>query len=725
MIKKTFYTTLIIFLAAIVYLNYFGVSTKKFNPNIEKKFKENYPGINIKLNDVKIVLHLSKFSINLETENPLILSGKEKIELKEVVIKYDLKSFFTKKFAIKNLLIDSKKNKIKKVIKIARSYKDSPQLLIIDKLIKTGEVETFIKLNFDENGKLLEDKYEIVADISNLSLELLNKQKINNISGIFKYSQNKIEVNNLETEYQSIKLYSKNILINRKNKNYIVKGDLNSKESEITESTIKTLLSNNNLKDIVLSSKNSFSFNISKKFKISEIELLSDINLKKAHFNLDNVYIKKYIPNFEKKIIFSNQKIKLKYKKNISLNGSGKFQIGEKKDDIKYIVELDKEDIKFDLEFDIRKIPFKIDLLNFVRNDDEIINLNIKGENKKNNLLFNEIILKKNNDKFYFENLVLSKNFKVSNFNEIDIKYTDTNKMKNDISIIQKNNNNFIIKGKNFNISKIIDQILFSDTNNSNLFDDKERIFKISFKKNYIDDNHHILNLLGTFNLKGNDIYDLSLSSSFPNKDNLSMSIKSKNEKKVTTFYSEQAKPFVKKYKFIKGFEGGKIDFYSVKQNNISKSQLKIFEFSLKELPALTKILTLASLQGIADILSGEGVGFDELEMSFINKKNFMEIDELYSIGPAISIMMEGYIKKDELVSLRGTLVPATTINKFVGSIPILGDILVGKKTGEGVFGVSFKLKGPPKNIKTTVNPIKTLTPRFITRTLEKINKTN
>jgi len=30
-------------------------------------------------------------------------------------------------------------------------------------------------------------------------------------------------------------------------------------------------------------------------------------------------------------------------------------------------------------------------------------------------------------------------------------------------------------------------------------------------------------------------------------------------------------------------------------------------------------------------------------------------------------------------------------------------------------------MKGPPKDIKTTVNPIKTLTPRFITRTLEKM----
>ena len=65
----------------------------------------------------------------------------------------------------------------------------------------------------------------------------------------------------------------------------------------------------------------------------------------------------------------------------------------------------------------------------------------------------------------------------------------------------------------------------------------------------------------------------------------------------------------------------------------------------------------------------------------------------------------------------------ATTINKAIGSIPVLGKILVGEKTGEGVFGVSFKIKGPPKNLETSVNPIKTLTPRFITRTLEKIKK--
>ena len=84
---------------------------------------------------------------------------------------------------------------------------------------------------------------------------------------------------------------------------------------------------------------------------------------------------------------------------------------------------------------------------------------------------------------------------------------------------------------------------------------------------------------------------------------------------------------------------------------------------------------------------------------------------------------MDGYLESKKLVSLRGTMVPATTINRTIASIPLLGNILIGKKTGEGVFGVSFKVKGPPNDLKVSVNPIKTLTPRFITRTLEKIKK--
>ena len=195
------------------------------------------------------------------------------------------------------------------------------------------------------------------------------------------------------------------------------------------------------------------------------------------------------------------------------------------------------------------------------------------------------------------------------------------------------------------------------------------------------------------------------------------------DDEKITTFFSYKAKPFVDRYKFIKGFNEGSLDFYSIKKNNKTKSAIKIYDFKLKELPALTKLLTLASLQGIADLLSGEGIRFNEFEMKFSNKDKLMTIDEIYAIGPAISILMEGYIEKNKFISLRGTLVPATTINKTISVQYQYWRYFGWKKVGEGVFGVSFKIKGPPKKLETTVNPIKTLTPRFITRTLEKIKK--
>ena len=322
-------------------------------------------------------------------------------------------------------------------------------------------------------------------------------------------------------------------------------------------------------------------------------------------------------------------------------------------------------------------------------------------------------------------NLKINNKNKISDFKSIKLKYEDKDKIKNDL-IITKNKKTYLVEGNNFSLNSIINDTLTGDKKkNVEFFDNQTRHFKVKFDQNDIDKDHVINDLSGEIVLIGSKINSLNLNSKFKKNQKVSLSILTKNNEQVTTFYSDLAKPFVKKFNFIKGFEEGKINFSSSKINNTSSSQLNIYDFKLKELPALTKLLTLASLQGIADILTGEGVRFNEFEMIFTNKDDKMTIDEIYSIGPAISILMEGYVQKNKLVSLKGTLVPATTINKFVSSIPILGNILVGKKTGEGVFGVSFKIKGPPKNLKTTVNPIKTLTPRFITRTLEKIKNTN
>ena len=219
--------------------------------------------------------------------------------------------------------------------------------------------------------------------------------------------------------------------------------------------------------------------------------------------------------------------------------------------------------------------------------------------------------------------------------------------------------------------------------------------------------------------------YDkLSLKGNFSANEIVEMSIYQVDEdKKTLQVVSDRARPFIKNFDFIKGFEDGKLEYESIISKGISNSNLIITDFKVSKVPALAQLLTLASLQGIADTLSGEGIRFEIFEMKSNSKGNILNIEDVLAIGPAISILLDGYVDKGKTVSLRGTLVPATKLNSIIASIPVVGEILVGKKTGEGVIGVSFKMKGPPKDIKTTVNPIKTLTPRFIVRAIEKMKK--
>ena len=179
-------------------------------------------------------------------------------------------------------------------------------------------------------------------------------------------------------------------------------------------------------------------------------------------------------------------------------------------------------------------------------------------------------------------------------------------------------------------------------------------------------------------------------------------------------------------YKFFEGVSGGKLFYNSVFDKTSSVSKITIENFKVLKAPAFATLLTLADLGGIADVLSGKGITFDILEINLRNDKNVTDIEEILALGPSVSFHMDGYIEnKSGLISLRGTLVPAKMLNSLISKIPVVGNILVGDKAGEGVFGVSFKIKGLPGKTKTTVNPVKTLTPRFITRALDKMKTSN
>ena len=418
-----------------------------------------------------------------------------------------------------------------------------------------------------------------------------------------------------------------------------------------------------------------------------------------------------------------NHNVQINFKENnLSVIGSGKIQLENKPEQINYAIYKTKNKYNFDTTINIKDTLFKIDFLNYKKKIKDTVKLKILGNyliNDGVNLEKLSIISKNSN--LLFSKILIDKENKIIGFDEINLDYSDTYNKKNRLNIKKKKKDEYDVTGSIFNANSLISNLLKNKNDNqSQIFRNDINLF-LNLSKVYFDNENIVKDLNGFISFRKKDVAQAEISALFSNDENLKFTINEKNGEKITTLYSSRAKPLVKRYKFIKGYEEGYLDFYSKKKDGISKSTLNIYDFKLQKLPVLTKLLTLASLQGIADLVSGEGIRFNEFEMNFTNKNNLMTIDEIYAIGPAISILMKGYVEQDKLISLKGTLVPATTLNKVIGSIPFLGKILVGSKKGEGVFGVSFKIKGPPNNLKTSVNPIKTLTPRFITRTLEKI----
>ena len=726
--KKFFLRTIIIliviFSSIISYLSIIGIETNKLNSQISHLVKNINKDLNIELRKIKLVLDPFNFVLNAKTVGPKLKIKEKELDIQNIQTTISINSFLQKKFSLSNLQISTNSLKIENVIAFLRKYKNNPEFFILEKVIKKGYLISNINLEFDDKGNI-KNNFRIKGFIKDGKLSLLKNNQIEKLDFLFDITKDNYQINDVNLFFNEIPILSREIVIKKNKDNFLIEGSFENKdlivEKKIIDTYFNLISSKYKINDLNFKSKNNFKFKLNNKLKINELEFLSKIKLNNLKFT-HNLELIRFFPNIEKDIGIKDHSVTVKISKDkLSIKGSGNILLQEKEDDIEYSINKKNNQYKFKTSL-LSINPIIIDFLGYQKDENLKSKINLNGlfiPEKK--ISFNFVSLEENNNKFIFENLIFDNNFQIIDLEKGTFNYEDKDKKKNILELFKKKNQ-FYLNGKSFNADYLIEN-LFNSENKNTLNLNKNFDLNIDIKKIYLDKNYELNMLNGNFNFNNNKVEKANLEGSFSNKEKFKFTINTKDNNKVTTLFSDNAEPFLKKYKFIKGFKNGHLDFYSVNNGTRSISTLKIYDFNLKELPILTKILTLASLQGIADILSGEGITFNEFEMNFKSEKNGITIDEIYAIGPAISILMDGYYIEDELISLRGTLVPATTINKFVGSIPVLGKILVGNKTGEGVFGVSFKIKGSPKNPKTSVNPIKTLTPRFITRTLEKIKK--
>ena len=666
----------------------------------------------INLNNLSLLIDkifISSQQINIKKINEQFeINGKLKTKKTKINLKKYSKAINANLDILDNKLINlSSDNNL--------SFKINNKLKVKDLIINS-------KLNFDEI--YTNSKYQDYIYLKNGNILINYSNKLLNIKLDSNFLFKKDKYNNVNSSNLIKLFYNK-----KQNADASVKISLTNSDNKINSNEFKKFIFTKNFnlpdQDITFSSENNLSFNLSKNNKIKNFAAKSNIKTDNTLINLKSQRVKKYFSNFKNQVNFSQSNFDIDFSENkLIFSLKSKYSINNIYENIILTVEKENNNYSFEIDVDLDSAEIQIDELDYIKDKDIKSKLYVNGLYKSNNeITIKHLKFEEEEKNILIKNLEITKNDKIKNIDLFKINLLNKFGKLNELEL-KKVNTNYYLTGSKFDGTKNIQNIL--DNSSKSIFSNFKNLNAYIFLdigKYFINFDSYLSNVRGEIQIKNNKVFNSNIDAKLDNKRKFKLNIFTNNKKqKITNLDIERPEPFIKNFKFIKGFKEGRLLYESNELDGKTTSNLKIFDFKVQEVSVLAKLLTLASLQGIADLLTGEGIRFSDFEMNYQTLGNTTTIKEIYAIGPAISLMMEGYVVKDNLTSLKGTLVPATTINKTISKIPMLGEILVGRKIGEGVFGVSFKIKGPPTKLKTTVNPIKTLTPRFITRTLEQIS---
>ena len=717
--------SLIVFI--IVYLSTVGLETSRFNNIIIDSIKNNEPNIQLTVDKIKIKFDLKKFQVNFSALDPKIIYHDVKLPITEITIHSKISSILKSNNEVSKVILSLQNFKTEDIKKLAIRIKPSNYKTFLLNNLNSGKIEKIlIEIKLDENLKIYD--YKISGSIKKIQVKIFDNLLVQDVNLNFVSDKNLTLINSISANYYGIAITNGSLSL-KENKaieaKFNTKFNLNeTRINKLSERSNITFLKENKI-NVQGSLLHKFTLKIDKNFQLIDYDYKSTGNILDSKIILKEPLKNNFIKKKIKKILISktNLEINLNKKKNNLLLFDGLYNLGSldnKKFKISY--NLDKKNPHYLIDFDLAE-NILLELINFKSNHKSGSNIKSDFNFTNKNFIFNYINFTEGKNSISIKDLNLNNKHEIKSISSIDVLTFNKNIEKNNFKIQFKKK--ISISGKKYDTSYLFKQLSSNSKKNPLKNFTKDIVINIDslITKSKLPINN--FSLIGRIN-KGK-FEKLSAKSEFSKNKYLDISLKkNKNNKKILEVYSDLPQVLLADYKFFEGIKGGKLLYNSIFNENESTSIVTIENFKVNEAPAFAKLLTLADLGGIADLLSGGGISFDILEIKMNNDNNVNTIEEILALGPSVSLLMDGYIeKKSGLISLSGTVVPAKTLNRLISKIPVVGNILVGNKLGEGVFGVSFKMKGLPGKVKTTVNPVKTLTPRFITRALERMTKKN
>ena len=721
--KKIILTTFTLFIlfafSLVAILSTIGIETDKFNNLIIKKISQTNNKINLKIDTINFKFDLKKMKIFLETINPKITMKESLIPAKNIKVYIDFFSLIKSKPEIDKIILSLNQLSIFELKKISVNFKPSNLNSFLNNNIKQGQIDSEIEIFFSKEN--IFENFITKGSVSNLEASLIDNLSLKNASFNFFADSSDILIKSFFGEMQPFKINDGDIRI-KLNPNIIIESSFNAKinyDKNLKEnykfieknSAFKNIL---NLKSDLI---NTFKVNLDKTYKIKSYKLSSKGRIIKGKVNFDDISELKFINSEDKILSFKNTEINIlldSNKKSIDL--SGEYTFNEEKFfpfDLENLFENNLTKLRINADYD-RSI--NIDLINFSKPQGIVTSVFIDLEKFKDLVRIKEFKLKDNKNIIHVLGSEIQKGNLVT-LKKIKIKSSRDGKINNDFSV--NFNNKIFIKGLKFDATNL--PKIFNQKNEINNFIKINKEIEINFNTILAPLSEEISNFNLIGKIEKGKFTKISSKGNFEGNNYLDILMKSdgENKTKYLEIYSDLARPLLTEFKFFKGLTGGKLFYTSIIDDEYANSSLKIENFKVINAPGMVKLLSLADLGGLADLVEGEGLSFDILEIKFEKEDKTLKLNEILALGPSISVLMEGY-QTPEVTSLSGTLVPAKTLNKLISKIPVLGDIVIPKEVGEGLFGISFKMKGPPNKIKTTINPIRTITPRFIQKIIDR-----
>ncbi len=709
----------LLFITLIFVLSTIGIETDKFNNLISDKVNKKR-NVSLELDTIKFKLDFKELRLFLETQNPKINYRAISIPSQNIKVYIDFLSLFKSETKINKISVILKELDIVQLNKLSNIIKPSNFKTLLNNKVKEGRLISEIEIFFNKEGKL--KNFIAKGDVKNLKAELVSSINLKETNLSFFADKNDILIKNIFGYIEDIKITDGDIKLNLEkgvnlNSNFNSIIDLDHPAFKKYSKFLESLGFTNKIKKLKGNFSNNFYINLDNTYKVKDYNYSISGKIEKSNIELLNPIKNNFIIQEIKQIYLSNFLINTIFTpKNIKVNGDGKYSINDK-DYLKIDFENNFNEglINSKINFDYKN-NFQLDIINYKKPVNSTANFSLDLEKKKKLIKINKFNYSELNNFIKINDLTFKEN-KFLSFKKIQVL------TKNNDFFIQ-NKKKIFIKGTKFDASNLAKNL--RNQGEENKFKKISSNIEIDFKNILVPMSKELKNFKLIGEIERGQFVKISSKGDFGENNFLDISMKKdiNTGKKHLEIYSDLTRPLLAEYSFFNGLSGGKLLFTSVIDVSKSNSKLKIENFKVVNAPGVIKLLSLADLGGLADLAEGEGLSFDVLEIDMEKNKKFLKLNEILALGPSISVLMEGYQDENGLTSLRGTLVPAKTLNKIISKIPVIGNIVIPKDVGEGLFGISFKMKGPKGKIKTTINPIRTLTPRFIQKIIDKKKKT-